>query len=104
MTEIVLLARFVVGSGELGRATGLLSEYADVVQSEPGNLEFRPAVSGRIPGELLVLERYVDQAAFEAHLGDARGASFNAELAPLLSEPVHLTFFPALPGRTYGDS
>jgi quinol monooxygenase YgiN len=89
----VLFAEFTAASGNEERVAQLVREYAERVQTEPGNLVFAPHRKRDAPASFFVYEEYVDSAAFEAHITAEYGESFNAALAPLIvGDGSDLTF------------
>ncbi len=83
MPQIDLIATIPVPPDALPAASALLLEYGEVVRAEPGNRRFE-AYLDQGNGAMVVVERYADADAFEAHLTDPANATFNAELARLL--------------------
>jgi quinol monooxygenase YgiN len=83
MSQIDLIATIEVPPERLGAASALLLAYGEVVRSEPGNLRFEAYVD-RATGAMVVVERYADQAAFDAHLTHPANAEFNARLGEVL--------------------
>lgn len=83
MPRIDLIATIPVPPDVLPAASALLLEYAEVVRAEPGNQRFE-AYLDQGSGAMIVVERYADADAFEAHLTNPANATFNAKLAQLL--------------------
>ncbi len=83
MPRIDLIATIPVPPDVLPAASALLLEYGEVVRAEPGNERFE-AYLDQGNGAMVVVERYVDADAFEAHLANPANAVFNAKLAQLL--------------------
>lgn len=83
MPRIDLIATIPVPPDVLPAASALLLEYAEVVRAEPGNQRFE-AYFDQGDGAMIVVERYADADAFEAHLANPANATFNAKLAQLL--------------------
>lgn len=83
MPQIDLIATIPVPADRLAAASALLLEYGELVRTEPGNLRFE-AYLDRDSGAMVVVERYRDAAAFDAHLGNPANATFNAKLADVL--------------------
>lgn len=84
MPEVNLIATIPVPPDLLAQASEMLLAYGDLVRSEPGNLRFE-AYLERATGSMIVIERYADQAAFDAHLSDPANADFNTRLGELLA-------------------
>lgn len=99
MSEPVILhATFTARAGEERRVARLISQYARVVQQEPGNLMFEVNLVRDTPERFFVYEAYLDEEAFREHLNAPAGQAFNAELTPLIVEPAsELTFLRRVP-------
>ena len=83
---VVLYAEFTARPECVGQVERLITGLAEDVRAEPGNLEFTVYQRAEDRCRFFVFERYVDQAAFEAHLGASYGATFNAALTDLIVE------------------
>jgi quinol monooxygenase YgiN len=83
MPQIDLIATIPVPEDRLAAASALLLEYGELVRAEPGNLRFE-AYLDRDSGAMVVVERYVDADAFDAHLTNPANAEFNGKLAVVL--------------------
>ena len=81
---VALYAEFAAVPGRGRDVERLIAAFADVVRSEPGNLVFDVYRKTDAPDSFFVYEIYRDQAAFDAHIGSAAGALFNAELGELI--------------------
>jgi quinol monooxygenase YgiN len=79
-----LIATFRALPEQATRVEGLISAYADIVRQEPGNVIFEVYTDRDDPHAFIVVERYVDEDAFQAHLAGEAGKEFNAELTPLI--------------------
>ncbi|AQZ16113.1 (ZYRO0G02750g) [Zygosaccharomyces parabailii] len=55
-----------------------ISEMAEHVRKEPGNVRFE--VYHRDDGTIVVEETYKDESAFKAHMGYAHGKKFNSSI------------------------
>lgn len=98
---VALYAEFAAVPGRGHDVERLITAFADVVRSEPGNLVFDVYRKTDAPDHFFVYEIYRDQAAFEAHLGSDSGATFNAELGELiLGDGSTLTTLRPVPGVT----
>lgn len=80
MSQVNLIATLRVASEVRAQVAELLVGYGRQVRTEPGNLRFESYLD-RSSGALVVVERYADEAAFEAHLGRPENGTFNAALA-----------------------
>jgi quinol monooxygenase YgiN len=83
---IVLYAEFTARPDRLPEVERLITRLAEHVRHEPGNLEFTVYQRAEDPCRFFVFERYVDRAAFEAHLAAPYGATFNTALGDLIVE------------------
>ena len=85
MTE-VFFAEFTAKEGSEQEVARLVAGLAPLVRAEPGNVRFEPNVRRDDPRRYCIYEVYRDRVAFDAHLGAAYGAEFNAALNPLIEE------------------
>ena len=82
--NINLIATFRASPGNSQTVSELISAYATIVRQEPGCLLFEVYTDRDDPHQFVVVERYVDEEAFQAHLSGEAGHQFNAELTPLI--------------------
>ncbi|WP_144874810.1 putative quinol monooxygenase [Microbacterium sp. 1.5R] len=94
MTEPTILhATFTARPGEGDRVAELLSDFAEGVRAEEGNVVFDATRLVDDPDRFFVYEVYRDEAAFQAHLSSPAGGPFNEALQQLIVEPSsQLTF------------
>jgi quinol monooxygenase YgiN len=93
---VILHARFTARPEQLTTVERLIRGLAADVAQEPGNVEFTVYQEALDRCRFFVFERYVDRAAFEAHLAADYGAAFNAKLTDLIVENgSRLTFLRA---------
>lgn len=93
MSAVILYAEFTARHGQEQAVADLIAGLAQDVHAEPGNEEFTVYREHDEPRRFFVLERYADEAAFQAHLSAPYGAVFNAALGPLIEEDgSRLTF------------
>jgi len=98
---VVLYAEFTARPERLDEVERLITRLAEDVRQEPGNQEFTVYQRAEDPCRFLVFERYVDRAAFEAHLAAPYGAAFNAALSDLIAESgSQLSFLNTTAGAT----
>lgn len=91
--SVDLIARFQCRRGEREATASLIAAYAEVVRRTAGTLRFEVYTDAAQPESFIVVERYADQAAFEAHVSDPENARFNGLLTPLITSPTsQLTF------------
>lgn len=65
----------------------MIRDYGEEVRAEPGNRVFDVYRHSDDPAKFFVMEAYVDEDAFQAHLGMSYGGPFNARL----EEPTGMT-------------
>ena len=81
---VALYAEFESLPGEHTQVARLISDFAELVTHEDGNLQFEVHAVAESLGRFFVYERYRDEAAFESHLASSHGAEFNRRLGPLI--------------------
>ena len=90
---VILYAEFTAKPGSESQVQTLISDLARKVRLEPGNTEFTVYRERDKPRRFFVLEEYLDEAGFEAHIGAEYGAVFNWQVSSLIEESAsHLTF------------
>ena len=82
--EVNLIATFTAKPGHFEDVRALIVEYGDVVRQEPGNVFFEIYSDSDDEHDFVIVERYRDQAGFDAHLGTPEGKAFNQALGPLI--------------------
>jgi quinol monooxygenase YgiN len=82
--EVNLIATFRAQAGHAETVRALIVEYGDFVRQEPGNVFFEIYTDSGDPHDFVIVERYRDQAGFDAHLATPEGAAFNQALGPLI--------------------
>lgn len=82
--EINLIATFRAKDGHFEDVRALIVGYGDFVRQEPGNVFFEIYSDFEDTHEFVIVERYRDQEAFDAHLGTREGQLFNESLTPLI--------------------
>lgn len=92
-SPVSLIAEFTARVGKADEVAGLLAGLAVDVRAEPGNVVFDTFQQFEAPEKFVVYEIYKDRAAFEAHIGAAYGAVFNAKLRELIEEPNSVLTF-----------
>lgn len=86
---IILTAALQVVNGSEGEAERILLDLVRETGREEGVREYRFHRTPNEPGSFFFYERYVDQAALDAHLGSAHFQAAVAALGDLLvAEPV----------------
>jgi quinol monooxygenase YgiN len=87
MSPVIVVARWQMSAEAVEGVLGMVAELGRLTLQEPGCLGYDVFRSTDTPGQLLLLERYRDNEAIEAH----RGSTHYQELAvkrilPLLTE------------------
>ena len=83
---ITVVARWQANAGAVDSVLALVAELRPPTLAEPGCLGYDVFRSTDQPGELLLVERYRDQAAIEAHRASAHYQGVVVQrILPLLS-------------------
>jgi len=96
MDTVDLVASLTAPAEYVEEVRRLLIEYGRHVRSMQGAERFAVYAVRDQPGELMVLERYRDGAAFDAHLADPENALLNGKLQALGAGASRLTFLTSL--------
>lgn len=89
MPDILILARWSVPEDQVEHVLALLELHAAATRAEPGCRQFFAAQDSDDPCQLVLMERYADRSAFEAHLSSAHYRDYVADgIRPLLGERV----------------
>jgi quinol monooxygenase YgiN len=64
---ITLVVRYLAADGNAAAVADLLGQHASASRAEPGCAEFTVLQSTANEHEFVIVERYADQAAFDAH-------------------------------------
>ncbi|KAF7717276.1 Uncharacterized protein PECH_007555 [Penicillium ucsense] len=90
MSEINVAAVLTPKPEKFEEAAALITEVIQKVQAnEPGTLLYTAfQVSGK--KEIVIVERYKDQAAVQAHTKTPYFREFSAKIAPLMAKPAEL--------------
>lgn len=92
-SHIVLIAEFTARPSAEERVASLLDGLARQVRQEPGNIAFDCYRQAENPAKFVVYEIYRDRQAFEDHIAADYGATFNARLQELITEPHSILTF-----------
>lgn len=93
----VLIARFTARPGCADEVAEMIIGLAQNVHTEAGNIIFEPYRDADDPNRFIVIEKYLDEDAFYAHLAMPYGKPFNDRLNELIEEPhSQLTFLNAV--------
>ena len=83
---MILYAEFTAKPGSESQVETLISGLAEQVRREPGNTEFTVFRERDNPRKFFVLEQYLDEASFDAHIRAEYGLIFNQQLSSLIEE------------------
>ncbi|MGH8934376.1 MAG: putative quinol monooxygenase [Egibacteraceae bacterium] len=82
---IVVIARYRAEEGADDKVAAALREYTPLTRAEPGCLAFAASQSREDPRDFVLYERYLDQAAFDAHASSPHYESIARDrIRPLL--------------------
>lgn len=87
-----LIAQIPSRPGKGAEVLALLQEYAVHVNADPGCDRFEVYLDREQGDQVVVIERYRDGAAFEAHIADPQNAVLNGKLAELTLGGSRLQF------------
>ena len=76
----ILHSQFTAKPGFEDEVATMICGFADKVRAEPGNRVFDVYRHSEDPAKFFVMEAYVDEDAFQTHLGMPYGGPFNARL------------------------
>jgi quinol monooxygenase YgiN len=86
-TPIVVIARWTIATASLAEVLALLPELQQQSLQEPGCLGYEILQSTKTPNTLVLIERYRDEPAVEAHRDSAHYRAIVAgRIVPLLVE------------------
>ncbi len=86
MMAHTLYARFTAKPASAATVERLITELAERVRQEPGNLAFDVYHQGDSTLEYFVFEAYSDSDALEAHASAAYSSAFNAAIGSHIEE------------------
>jgi quinol monooxygenase YgiN len=90
---VILYAEFTAKPGSDSQVQMLISDLAEKVRQEPGNTEFTVYRERDNSSRFFVLEEYLDEPSFDAHIRAEYGVIFNQQLSSLIEEGAsQLTF------------
>ena len=82
---MILYAEFTAKPGSESGVGRLISDLAEKVRREPGDIEFTVYRERDNPGKFFVSSSF-DEASFEAHISAEYGLIFNRQLSSLIEE------------------
>jgi quinol monooxygenase YgiN len=82
--NVTLVARFRAKNGQDLTVSRLITKYGEAVRAEAGNIFFDIYTDREDSLAFVIIERYRDEAAFQAHLDGEKGKVFNQDLGPLV--------------------
>jgi quinol monooxygenase YgiN len=93
--EFVVIAQYKARAGEEDRVEAALKHMREPSRAEPGNLDYQVLRDPRQRAVFVLYERYVDHAAFEAHLATAHfGTWLTGQVLPFLDGRTRLDLAP----------
>lgn len=90
--QVVIFTRLTAKPGRRDELLAVLDELAVSTRAEPGNEEFLTHGSRDEPNVVLGYERFVDEAAVEAHRATDAVRIAREKLDDLLAEPPEITY------------
>jgi quinol monooxygenase YgiN len=84
MSEIAYIVKITTAEGKRADALAVFAKLVAATEDEPGTLQYALHEDTGDPNVLWFYERYVDQAAFEAHVGSSAMAEVGGSLRGLL--------------------
>ena len=98
-TRKILYATFTASVGKEAEVAALISGLQEQVRQEPGNLVFQATTRQGNPREFFVYEEYVDEAAFQAHMGSDAFKEFSKSLAEFIDGAPEFSFLTPVGGK-----
>jgi quinol monooxygenase YgiN len=84
MSEIAYIVKITAAEGKRPEALAVFAKLVAATENEPGTLQYALHEDTGDPNVLWFYERYVDQAAFDAHITSAAMAETVGSLGGLL--------------------
>ncbi len=95
---LTVIARYRTRPGEGGTVAAILEKHIAATRAEPGCVQFDACRSRENPDEIVLYEKYVDEAAFEAHRRSPHFATYiEGQVIPLLTERTWQRYEEILP-------
>ncbi|MEW6442233.1 MAG: putative quinol monooxygenase [bacterium] len=88
---LAVIAKIRIREGKMDTVMKVLNEFLPHVAKEPGTLFYTFNRDPANPNLLVVLERYRDQAAFQAHATSPHMAEFMAKVQTFVEAPPELS-------------
>jgi quinol monooxygenase YgiN len=93
--EFVVIARYRAFAGEEDRVEAALRNMVEPTRAEPGNLDYQVLRDPDEHGVFMLIERYIDDDAFAAHLESEHFATWlRGEVLPALAERTRFDLVP----------
>lgn len=84
---VVVVARWDVRADAVDAVLGWIAELAPHARAEPGCLGYEVLRSAEDPASMVLIERYADRAALDAHLASPHYAAFVVDkIRPCLTD------------------
>lgn len=88
-----VVAEYLLAEGTEEEVLGDIARLADASRAEPGNISYEYFRNVEQPGHVVIVERYVDEDAFDAHLSSEHFQTIGTgEIAPRLRQRTVRTF------------
>jgi quinol monooxygenase YgiN len=95
---LTIVARYRTRPGESDRVAAILEKHVAATRAEPGCVQFDAIRSRENPDEIVLYEKYVDEAAFEAHRKSPHFATYiEGQVIALLTERTWQRYEEILP-------
>ncbi len=93
--EFVVIAQYKARAGEEDRVEAALKNVRGPSRAEPGNLDYQVLRDPREQAVFVLYERYVDEAAFDAHRATPHFSTWlSGQVLPFLDERRRLDLVP----------
>ncbi|AQW56173.1 putative quinol monooxygenase [Stenotrophomonas sp. NPDC087984] len=89
--HVTVIARFTPASDRAPQLQALLEGMIAPTRSEPGCRSYDLYTTETEASDFVLLERYQDSAALEAHRTTAHYKAYRAQLSDLLAKPVEVS-------------
>jgi len=86
MGKVSVIATITVKDGKADTLLAAFDQFFDFVSDEPGTEQYVLHRSTTDPNRFFVVERYTDQAAFDAHAGGEGFAALGASLGDCIAD------------------
>jgi len=88
---VALIAKMKIKEGKMDEATDLFRDLVPKVSTEEGTVGYAVCRDQKNPDLLVVVERYRDREAIQAHSATPHFKEFSSAIAPLLGGKMELS-------------